>query len=115
MECDFCSDKNVARKFECMDFEAESKDAGVIYNGTHTTGGPTNLVLKSINFWAACPVCADLVDEEDLNGLVAHAVMAFNARGQRVSVDTARHMRHAYQLFFKHRIRVKEDSEVSGS
>jgi hypothetical protein len=106
MECDFCSDKNVVRRFECLDFDAESADAGVMYNGTLETTGPTNLVLHSINFWAACEACSRLVDDEDLDGLVGHSVMVFLLKGYRLSVDATRHIRHTYGLFFKHRIRV---------
>jgi hypothetical protein len=113
MECDFCSAETVVRRFECLDFDAESKDAGVVYNDKLV--GPTNLVMHSISYWAACETCSKPVAEEDLDGLVGHSVMTFFCRGYRLSVDAARHIRHTYALFFKHRIRVKESSEVSGS
>jgi hypothetical protein len=104
MECDFCSNPRVVRRYQCMDFDAESKDAGVLYNGTRDTTGPTNLVLHSMDFWAACEMCARYVDEENIDGLLGYVTTVLCARGYRVSADTVLHMRHTYELFFRNRI-----------
>jgi hypothetical protein len=53
-ECDFCSSKNVVRRYQCMDFYAESKNAGVRYDGTNlvlhsdTGGGMSELINRRI-------------------------------------------------------------------
>lgn len=96
--CDFCNSPAVVHRYQCMDFKAASADAGVLYSG------PTNLVLHSHDYWAACAECACYVDAEDLEGLVRHACAAF---GVPVSHPFVRHARHTYALFFKNRIRVK--------
>jgi hypothetical protein len=93
MECDFCSDGNVVKKYRCMNFDAESR----------------NVVLHSISYWAACDQCSRLVDEEDLDGLMGYVVTAFRARGYKVSTNTVHHLRLTYELFFKNRIREKEE------
>jgi hypothetical protein len=87
-----------------MDFYAESKNAGVRYEGT-------NLVLHSLDYWAACAECAAYVDAEDVEGLLNHAVAALDTSRRLDGVKRAvfiRHTRYAYELFFRNRIRVKE-------
>lgn len=96
--CDFCDRPNVVRRYQCMDFDAESADAGVLY------GGPTNVVLHSTSYWAACAECGRYVDAEDLDGLLKHASAVLGAQG---NIPFLIHARHAYALFFKNRIRVK--------
>lgn len=102
MECDFCSNPNVERRYQCMDFNAESEDAGVLYV---RRSGPTNVVLQSMNYWAACAECCRYVEAEDLDGLWKHAVEALHAED---NLPFLIHARHTYALFFKNRIRVRE-------
>jgi hypothetical protein len=109
-KCDFCDSREVVRRYQCMDFIAESKKAGVIYDGTRDTLGRTNLALNSRNYWAACAPCASFIDMEDIEGLLK--------RVTEVLIDTPggfstfrrqqliKHMRYMYELFFKNRIRV---------
>jgi hypothetical protein len=112
--CDFCSSPETVHRYQCMDFASESKTAGVMYDGTRATIGPTNLVLNSINYWAACADCRKLVDVEDIEGLLN--------RVKRVLIDAdpnplrperrkqvIRHLRLTYELFFKTRIRVASE------
>jgi hypothetical protein len=112
-ECDFCSNQKVVRRYQCMDFDAESKAAGVIYYGTRDTPGPTNLVLASQNYWAACADCAGFVDAEDIEGLMRHVtrtlVDADEALDPIRRIQVIAHMRHTYKLFFRYRIRVAEE------
>lgn len=111
-ECDFCSNHQVVRRYQCMDFAAESKAAGVMYDKVYDKFGPINVVLRSYNYWAACAECASFVDAEDLDGLLRHVVktlcgptrMHGKPRG-----DFIRHARYTYELFFKNRIRVTEE------
>lgn len=108
-ECDFCSNPNVVRRYQCMDFNAESEAAGVMYDGTRSTVGPTNLVLHSKSYWAACRECARHVDAEDLDGLLMHVIETLlrDTKGD-VRSKLIRHCEHTYKLFFKNRIRVTE-------
>lgn len=105
MECDFCSNPNVVRRYQCMDFNAESEDAGVLYCGLPRDPAPTNVVLASTSYWAACAECGRYVDAEDLDGLLKHVCAALNVPAFH---PVGIHLRHAYELFFKNRIRVKE-------
>jgi hypothetical protein len=109
-QCDFCSSPRVVRRFQCMDFNAESAHAGVIYDGTRSTEGPTNVIMASKSYWAACAECANFVDEENIDGLVIYAVTSFLSQGLTVSPQTAQHIRYTYRLFFKNRIRIAETS-----
>lgn len=103
-QCDFCSNPKVVRRYQCMDFKSESKDAGVRY-------GKTNLILDSLNFWAACAECARYVDAEDIEGLLGYIAEAHDINH---TLDPARrsvflrHARYTYKLFFQNRIRVVE-------
>jgi hypothetical protein len=103
-ECDFCSSPDVVRRYQCMDFDSESKDAGVLYDGV-------NLDLHSTNYWAACAECAKLVDAEDIDALLERAVKALEVKTRlrpRRYVAFKSHVRHSYELFFKHRIRIAQ-------
>ena len=106
-ECDFCSSANVIRRYECIDFNAESRDAGVLYDGT-------NVVLRSTSYWAACAECSAYVEREDLDGLLRHVITVFQAQ-ERLNplqlITFASHARHSYQLFFRYRIRVTNTEE----
>lgn len=110
-ECDFCSSPNVVRRYQCMDFKAESKSAGVLYDGTKTTVGPTNLVLSSRSYWAACAECSRFVDAEDIEGLLKYVTkVLIDASGGFSPYRRQQlilHLRHTYELFFRTRIRVK--------
>jgi hypothetical protein len=107
-ECDFCSSHQVVRRYQCMDFEAESKSAGVLYVEPEATS-PTNVVLRSIDYWAACAECSRYVDAEDIEGLLKHVDLALDSQ-RRLSPSKREaflaHTRHAYTLFFRNRIRV---------
>lgn len=103
--CDFCDSPDVVRRYQCTDFDAGSKDVGVLY----PRPDPTNLVLHSISYWAACAECARYVDAEDLDGLLKHVTAAFHVPS---SHPVRIHLRHAYTLFFKNRIRVREDKRA---
>jgi len=111
-ECDFCSSHAVVHRYQCMDFQAESKNAGVLFDGTLSTVGPTNLVFQSRNYWAACADCAYYVDREDLEGLLAHTKKVLIDPDWKLQHDTHRrhqlmkHLRYTYEIFFKTRIRV---------
>ena len=87
-----------------MDFDAESADAGVLYGGAGN--GPTNVVLHSTDYWAACAECGHYVDAEDLDGLLKHASAIL---GAQKNIPFLIHARHTYSLFFKNRIRVKDE------
>lgn len=113
MECDFCSNPKVVKRYQCMDFNAESKDAGVL--AMDKDGVPTNVVLHSMNYWAACEACAKLVDANDLEGLVKHATETLNRDRSMSPIAFAffvQHTRHSYTLFFQNRIRVVYDTDV---
>jgi hypothetical protein len=106
MECDFCSSPAVVTRFECCDFNSSSSDAGIIYPTTRINPGPTDLVLESHSFWAACAPCAALVEAQDIDGLLAHVIEVFTKRGYVLGANVKVHMRRTYQLFFANRIRV---------
>lgn len=106
VECDFCSSPNVVTRYQCRDFESESKDAGVLYQEARFASIPTNVVLKSIDYWAACQACAAFVEKEDLEGLLGRIFPIFEARYRHFSVGARVHIRHTYELFFANRIRV---------
>jgi hypothetical protein len=98
----------VVRRYQCCDFNAESKDAGFVYAKPDGTE-PVNLVLDSKSYWAACAECARYVDAEDIDGLVKHVAAAFNTQAipQPHRKALLIHFRHTYALFFKNRIRVE--------
>jgi hypothetical protein len=108
MECDFCGSPDVVGRFQCTDFESGSKRAGVVY--PEYPG--LDLVMHSVNYWAVCAVCKGLVEREDVQLLVNHALSSFTHQGM-VHPDTAsalrQHLHSTYNLFFKHRIRVAAD------
>ena len=103
-ECDFCSSKNVVRNFQCRDFDSSSLGAGVLYK-------ETNVVLHSVNFWAACEECARYVLNQDIDGLLAHVIEALHVRetmNDQQKFSFIRHLNHTYELFFANWIHVKE-------
>jgi hypothetical protein len=107
--CDFCSSPRVVKRFECMDFDSASEDAGVLYADAGAPDGQTNLVLASKDFWAACEPCRILVETENIDGLVKRAMEEFErqegwSHSQRTRAE--RHLRRTYQLFFQNRIRI---------
>lgn len=106
--CDFCSSPEVVTRFECCDFDSESKAAGVIYPETAATDCPTNLVLASKNYWAACQACALLVEKGHLDKLLRRALGEYRKQHGRVDQedDVTKHLRRTYQLFFENRIRI---------
>ena len=109
--CDFCDSPKVVRRYQCMDFKAESADAGLLHCRLDASGLQlTNVVLDSMSYWAACAACARYVDAEDLDGLVTHACAGLNVAEHNLVVRV--HLRHAYKLFFKNRIRVREDKRA---
>jgi hypothetical protein len=91
-----------------MDFDAESKSVGVLY--ADPAAGPTNVVLASKNYWAACAGCARYVDAEDIDGLLKYVtenlIDASGGLSPFRRLLLIRHLRHMYELFFKYRIRV---------
>jgi len=104
--CDFCYSTNVIHHFPCLDFD-ESKNAGVVF--LHPTDHlPVNVVLASSDYWAACPACKELVEKEDVLGLVKRAIEE-DEEGERLSITSklkvAIHLRQTYEMFFKLRIR----------
>ena len=64
------------------------------------------MLFKSMNYWAACVECARLVEAEDLEGLIVHAIEEFEKRNDPVSIPCRRHLEQTYRLFFKNRIRI---------
>jgi hypothetical protein len=106
--CDFCDNPNVVRRYQCLDFTAASKDAGVLYQKTRDSL-PTNVVFHSTSYWAACPECVRYVDAEDIEGLLNHVAATSNAQRLELAARKAFliHARHMYSLFFKNRIRVE--------
>ena len=108
--CDFCSSPQVVKRFECCDFDSPSLDAGVLYPTTKTTNVPTNLVLASKDFWAACEPCVKLVEAGDVDGLVNRGMDEYERQTgephpQRKRCE--RHLRQTYTLFFENRIRIE--------
>lgn len=61
--CDFCAGATPAWGFGCDDFETPA----------HT--GEGLLIHRSIGGWAACPACKALVEADDVEGLVARALI----------------------------------------
>jgi hypothetical protein len=111
--CDFCSSPNTVCRYQCVDFESESKSAGVLYDGSGTTVGPTNLVFQSIDYWAACAACASFVDAEDIDGLLEYVTKTLLDEKDSCltplrRIQIIQHLRHTYELFFKTRIRVAQ-------
>jgi hypothetical protein len=109
--CDFCSSPQVVKRFACRNFDSASKDAGVIYPGTQTTDYPTNLVLASKDYWAACKDCVALVEAHDINGLIRRALDGYEQKtGRRhpQRYELEQHLWRTYALFFRNRI---EDTE----
>lgn len=108
--CDFCDSPSVVRRYECMDFRAESGSVGVLYA---TPEGPTNLVMQSRDYWAACAECARFVDAEDVEGLLKRVTEVLVDAGDGFKGSPLqrqkliKHLRHTYELFFKTRIRVE--------
>lgn len=101
MQCDFCSSRNVVRRFPCRDFDSESKDVGVHFD---TRVGPdTNLVLESKNFWAACSDCTKLVEAQDIEGLVNRALETFHPH-PKIAEKLRVHLLWTYGLFFQNRL-----------
>lgn len=105
--CDFCSSKNVVRQYECMDFNSESADAGVLYGSER---GPENVVLASKDYWAACAPCAKLIDAGDLNALVERVIVEQKVRPATQSILRP-HLHHTYRLFMQNRIRVDTEGK----
>jgi hypothetical protein len=88
-----------------MDFDSEGKDAGVLFfKGSDPV--PTNPVLASSNFWAACANCAAFVDAEDIDGLWNYAGARWKLSNPAANIGFQIHLRHTYELFFANRIRV---------
>jgi hypothetical protein len=96
--CDFCSFTHVVKRFQCLDFESKSKDAGVFYP---KSSGSTNLVFKCYDYWAACAPCACLIEAEDLDGLVNRVANEFCSSGHLVSNPLRTHLRWTYTLFLE--------------
>lgn len=108
--CDFCSSPEIVQHFECCDFDSPSADAGVLYPTTKTTDGPTNLVLASKDFWAACAPCVALVEAGDVEGLVKRGMDEYERQAgephpQRKNCE--KHLRQTYRLFLENRIRIE--------
>ena len=101
--CDFCYSTNVVHHFECLDFDSASEDAGVIYAADTT---PTNVILASSDFWAACPECKEMVEKEDVVSLVRRAI---EKDGNMLSLSNqfvvSVHLLRTYKIFFKLRIK----------
>ena len=105
--CDFCSSPAVVIRFACCDFDSASKDAGVIYPGTRETNCPTNFVLASHDYWAACEACRLLVEARDIGGLVKRALDSHEQEtGHRHPRhdELKQHLWRTYALFFRNRI-----------
>lgn len=105
--CDFCSSPAVVTRFACRDFDSSSKAAGVIYPDTWSTDSPTNLVLASHDYWAACEDCRLLVEARDIGGLVKRALDAHEQEtGHRHPrhYELEQHLWRTYALFFRNRI-----------
>ncbi|MBO0887469.1 hypothetical protein J2P12_00050 [Candidatus Bathyarchaeota archaeon] len=66
--CDFCSGKPIVKDYDCSDYTLLVK-----FNGQ-------TVELGSSGKWAACQVCADLVDNGDKNGLMERALQTFYTR-----------------------------------
>lgn len=110
LECDFCSSPFVVCRYQCMDFDAESADAGIYFAKTLDTP-PTNYVLASKSYWSACAACALLVDAEDCEGLLKRVIGVYDAQGWKnplARIGFVVHLQHTYKLFFKNRIRVRD-------
>jgi hypothetical protein len=112
--CDFCSSPLVVARFECCDFDSASEDAGVIYPGTKTTQGPTNLIFASKDFWAVCEECRRLVEAGDIDGLVKRALDEMEKKDgyphpQRKRLE--KHLRRTYTLFLENRIRIENSDQ----
>jgi hypothetical protein len=103
--CDFCSSPEVAGRFECRNFDAPSKNAGVMYPDAKTNTS-TNLVLVSKDYWAACRICAALVEAGDLDKLVNYVLDEFERQDGYPHPQRARlekHLRMTYRLFLENR------------
>jgi hypothetical protein len=113
MECDFCSSPLVVRKFQCMDYDSNSGEAGVLYAKPK---GLTDLRFHSLSFWAACGDCERLVEAGNIAGLIDHAIKALRKPGDSPSLEIGVriHLRQTYELFFRNRIRVKEEHLDAG-
>lgn len=57
--CDFCSDPEIVKSYECHPHVMEEHDLGDMLLVSHTNDP-----------WAACAQCASLIDAGDLRGLV---------------------------------------------
>lgn len=99
LECDFCSDHpKIVCWYECETFKADSRTIGLSYRG-HT------VELLSIERWAACRLCALLIEEMDLDALVDRVCEAHYGKRQGGSREAFRkHISYTYQLFFTNRI-----------
>jgi hypothetical protein len=61
--CDFCSESPVVKGYPALSFSMETQIPGL---GIGSEAG-----------WAACQICADLVDAEDWDGLAKHTMVTF--------------------------------------
>lgn len=105
-KCDFCDSLSVVKRYSCKDFDAESRDVGVLFV---KDGEPTNVVLASTDYWAACAECAKYVDDEDIDGLIKRVAIC----QKTANIPFLVHLRHMYEMFFKNRI--QEVSDASGT
>ena len=64
--CDFCSHPQYAKRYHCADFPMDQ-----------SPGFPE---LRSKGDWLACSKCAVLIDSENWNGLLQHALNAFQKK-----------------------------------
>jgi hypothetical protein len=48
--CDFCSDTKVVKSYKCADF------------ATAVATNKETLIIRSDGMWAACQICADMID-----------------------------------------------------
>lgn len=103
-KCDFCDSLSVVKRYPCKDFDAESKDVGVLFV---KDGETTNVVLASTDYWAACAECVKYVDDGDIDGLIKRVAICFKLQWNKPFLV---HLRHMYEMFFKNRIQEVSDA-----
>lgn len=89
-KCDFCSSPDIVKTFE-----TERDFVIVEPNLTHDFAFDTG--------WAACPVCAGLVEARDHDGLLNHSVETFytNAGGGLPRSVVRSHIAKIHTVFWK--------------
>lgn len=75
--CDFCSDPNIVKDYDCTDYVVPVK-------------GPDGrtVELGSAGKWAACKECAELVDKKDKVGLEQRAFQTMLKRSPWMENDS---------------------------